>query len=102
MDSWIEQLGLAAITYAALPVLNAVTADQHLGRSIPAGAWAVAGFDLTVLAAGLGFAAAALVLYRQAAANEVSVAAEGRRDRPFLRPPAGAGAPAALPEDAAG
>ena len=100
--AWIEQLGLAAIAYAALPLLNAVTTDQHLGRSIPAGAWAVAGFDLTVLAAGLGFAAAALVLYRQAAADEVSVAAEGRRDRPFLRPPAGAGAPAPLPEDAAG
>ena len=95
--AWLDTLGLAAVAWAALPALNALTTDQHLGSSIPAGAWAVAGFDLTALAAGLGFGCAALCLSRQWA----GAAAAGRPGDLVDRSPA---LPAAtpLPEDAAG
>ena len=77
--AWHDSLRLAACAYAALPVLNALTTDQHLAASIPAGAWALAGFDLVSLAAGLGFAVAALGLPRKGGAVRVAVAAGGLR-----------------------
>jgi len=49
---WIIQLGVAAFMFGAIPLLNAATTATHLGVSIPAGLWAVAGFDLTCLALG--------------------------------------------------
>lgn len=57
--AWAEQLWAGAALFALLPVLNFATAAGHLGNSLPAGNWILAGFDLTVLAAGLllGFAA---------------------------------------------
>ncbi|RZJ26513.1 MAG: PepSY domain-containing protein [Haliea sp.] len=51
---WMIQLGVAAFLFGAIPLLNAATTDTHLGVSIPAGLWRVAGFDLTCL--GLGAA----------------------------------------------
>ncbi|MGY0713963.1 PepSY-associated TM helix domain-containing protein [Azospirillum argentinense] len=56
---WAEQLGAGAALFALLPVLNLATAAGHLGDSLPAGNWLLAGFDLTALAVGLllGFAA---------------------------------------------
>ena len=95
--AWLDTLGLAAVAYAALPVLNALTTDQHLGNSIPAGAWAVAGFDLTALAAGLGFGCAGLCLSRQWAG---AAAAGPSRDLVDPSPTLPAATP--LPEDAAG
>lgn len=49
---WIVQLGIAAFLFGAIPLLNTATTATHLGVSIPAGMWAVAGFDLTCLALG--------------------------------------------------
>ena len=95
--AWLDTLGLAAFAYAALPALNALTTDQHLGNSIPAGAWALAGFDLAALAAGLGFGCAALYLRRHWA----GAAAAGRSGDLVGRSPA-LQAAAPLPEDAAG
>ena len=92
--AWHDSLRLAACAYAALPVLNALTTDQHLGVTIPAGAWALAGFDLVSLATGLGFGVAAVVLRRQ----EVAVAAAERL--PDGMPAVSGATP--LPEDAAG
>ena len=95
--AWIDALGLAAVAYAALPVLNALTTGQHLGNSIPAGAWAVAGFDLATFAAGLGFGLAVLCLRRQwagaAAAGRAGDLVERSTTLPAATP---------LPEDAAG
>lgn len=56
---WAEQLWASAALFALLPVLNLATAAGHLGNSLPAGNWLLAGFDLTALAVGLllGFAA---------------------------------------------
>ena len=58
--AWVEQLWIAAAAFALLPVVNALTTDKHLGVTLPAEAWGLAGFDLTVLAFGLVFAATAL------------------------------------------
>lgn len=54
--AWGEQLALAALAWAALPVLNALTTGLGLNQSIPAGDWAMAGFDLTALGCGVLFA----------------------------------------------
>ena len=95
--AWHDSLRLAACAYAALPVLNALTTEQHLGVTIPAGAWALAGFDLVALATGLGFGVAAVVLRRQ----EVAVAAAERLPGSDEEMPA-VSATTPLPEDAAG
>ncbi|GAB1578279.1 PepSY-associated TM helix domain-containing protein [Bordetella petrii] len=49
---WPDLLSLAAALALALPALNAVTTARHLGVSLPAGDWVMAGFDLTALASG--------------------------------------------------
>jgi len=48
---WMDLLSLTAVLALTLPVLNALTTDRHLGVSLPAGDWVMAGFDLTSLAA---------------------------------------------------
>lgn len=55
--AWIEQTGLAALVYGLLPLVNALTTDRHLAASLPAGDWVMAGFDLSMLALGVAFAA---------------------------------------------
>jgi len=57
--AWRELLWLDAAAYALLPALNAATTRRHLGITLPAGDWALAGVDLTLLAAGLAFGWAA-------------------------------------------
>ncbi|MEX0740776.1 MAG: PepSY-associated TM helix domain-containing protein [Pseudohongiella sp.] len=52
-QAWVEQFALGGLAFAALPVLNWLTTDRHLGQSVPAQDWVLAGFDLTVLALGL-------------------------------------------------
>lgn len=61
---WRWQLMVGAALFALLPLLNAFTTHAHLGVTLAAGRWAFAGFDLTVLALGLGLATAAWVLQR--------------------------------------
>jgi uncharacterized iron-regulated membrane protein len=58
--AWIEELSIGATAFVLLPVVNALTTNRHLGVTIPAGDWGLAGVDLTALAFGLGLAAAAL------------------------------------------
>ena len=53
---WAEQLGITAAVFGLLPLLNLLTTDKHLGITLPAGVWELAGFDLTVLAVGLACA----------------------------------------------
>lgn len=53
--AWVEQWTVAALAFAALPIVNAVTTGRGLNQSIPAGDWAFAGFDLTCLAAAALF-----------------------------------------------
>lgn len=57
---WVELFWFSAAAFALLPVLNALTTDRHLGITLPAGDWALAGFDLTML--GLGALCALLAV----------------------------------------
>ena len=53
--AWRDELALAGLLLLLLPGLNALTSERHLGSSVPAGDWILAGFDLTALAFGAGF-----------------------------------------------
>ncbi|WP_159915433.1 PepSY domain-containing protein [Pantoea sp. 18069] len=83
--AWLEQLWLAAIAFAALPVLNMATGGVALPAAIFRGQWSVAGFDLLVLALGIlhGFAAwklgksAAMLTPPRAAKNNAGNPANG-------------------------
>ncbi|MCK6186424.1 PepSY-associated TM helix domain-containing protein [Pseudomonas sp. EYE_354] len=57
--AWVEQLSVGALLFMAVPVLNALTTDQHMGVSLARGDWAMAGFDLTCLTSGVFLAWAA-------------------------------------------
>lgn len=63
--AWGEQLWLAGAAYALLPMLNALTTERHLARSLLTGDWVFAGFDLTMLAVGVVFASVAYTLARR-------------------------------------
>lgn len=70
--AWIEQSMIAALAFGLLPVLNAATSDFGLGSSLPAREWMLAGFDLTVLACALGFAAVAWYMHRAPAGSRAA------------------------------
>lgn len=53
---WLTLSWLTVAAYAALPALNALTTDRHLGRTLPQGDWDLAGFDLSMLGLAAGFA----------------------------------------------
>ncbi|PIB91581.1 PepSY domain-containing protein [Caulobacter sp. FWC2] len=57
--AWVEALGAAAILFAAVPVVNALTTPRNLFASLMRGDRVFAGFDLTllVLAGLIGWAA---------------------------------------------
>src|SRR5690606_2084372 len=74
---WRDLLALAAFMAAALPVLNLWTTRRHLGVSLPAGDWVMAGFDLTALAC-----AALLARMAWRAARKAAAAAAPPRARP--------------------
>lgn len=63
---WIHLLWLAAAAYSLLPVLNALTTDRHITRSLINGDWLFAAIDLTFLATGILFAFAAFKLQHRA------------------------------------
>ena len=65
LRAWLESLWLAAAAFALLPLLNALTTDRHLGVTLPAGDWVLAGFDLTMLALGACFAVAVRRVHRK-------------------------------------
>ena len=56
---WIEALALAALLFAAVPFVNALTTPRNLFASFAAGDWLFAAFDavMLLLAAGFGWAA---------------------------------------------
>ncbi|WDM67404.1 PepSY-associated TM helix domain-containing protein [Xanthomonas cucurbitae] len=61
---WSWQLYLGAALLALIPLLNAVTTDVHLGVTLPAGQWALAGVDLVCLGLGVGLGIAGWRLQR--------------------------------------
>lgn len=63
--AWVELLWGCCLAYALVPVVNALTTERHLGRSLPAGDWVFAGFDLSMLALALLFAVMAVKVRRR-------------------------------------
>ncbi|PRB84388.1 PepSY domain-containing protein [Pseudomonas sp. MYb185] len=80
--AWVELLWLAAAAYALLPVVNVLTTDKHLGVTVPAGDWVLAGFDLTMLGLGLAFAYMALKVRRVWLKKTIQVSG-ATRNRPL-------------------
>ncbi|MDQ6214938.1 PepSY-associated TM helix domain-containing protein [Achromobacter insolitus] len=70
---WRDLLAAAAATLALVPVVNALTTSRHLGVSLPAGDWVMAGFDLTCLAGAL-----LLAWMARKAARAANAPAKGR------------------------
>ncbi|MCG8393770.1 MAG: PepSY domain-containing protein [Pseudomonadales bacterium] len=68
--AWVEILWLAAAAFALIPLLNLLTTDKHLGASLPAGEWVLAGFDLTMLGLGAAFAWMGIKVRRRWLAHE--------------------------------
>lgn len=64
--AWRLHATLAAVLFGALPLLNALTTQRHLGRSLPDGDAVMAGVDLGLLALGAGFALLARACRRAA------------------------------------
>ena len=64
---WRMQLWAGAALFAGIPVLNALTTSTHLGVTLFHGPAVVAGFDLTVLALGIGLGCAARMLGKRGA-----------------------------------
>jgi len=62
---WREQSWAAALLFALLPAVNALTTSRHLGQSLAARDWVMAGFDLGVLSLGAGFALLAMHLAKR-------------------------------------
>lgn len=60
--AWVEQLWLAAAAFGLIPVLNWLTTDRHLGVTLPAGVWELAGVDLTMFMFGAVYMVAAFIL----------------------------------------
>ncbi|MFV0278907.1 MAG: PepSY-associated TM helix domain-containing protein, partial [Parahaliea sp.] len=76
--AWVELLWLAAAAFALIPLVNALTTDRHLGVTLPAGDWVLAGFDLTVFALGLAFGYTAIRVRRIWLRKDAEAAAAGR------------------------
>lgn len=72
--AWIELFVLGAAALALLPVLNALTTDRPLWRSLAQGDWAFAGVELV----GLAFAALLAGLARRVARHRLKGARPGR------------------------
>ncbi|MEM7704538.1 MAG: PepSY-associated TM helix domain-containing protein [Pseudomonadota bacterium] len=81
---WPELMWVACFSYAAIPLINAFTTDRHLGKSLWAGDWMMAGFDLTMFATAALFLLAA----RRSAAHQEDVQPEKRpaNQQPILDP----------------
>jgi len=55
-QGWIVLCGLAAVLFAAVPLVSAITTTRNLLASLVAGDWVFAGFELAMLALAAGFA----------------------------------------------
>lgn len=62
---WQAQLAAGALLFALLPVINAFTGPAPLTVSLRTGPSAVAGFDLVVIALGLGLAGGVWIVERK-------------------------------------
>ncbi|HTU66380.1 MAG TPA: PepSY-associated TM helix domain-containing protein [Steroidobacteraceae bacterium] len=74
--AWAEQTWIIAALALAAPLLNALTTGDHLGKTLSAGYWPVAGVDLMLLlTAGIAFVTARR-LQRSTTTDDLPVAQE--------------------------
>lgn len=95
--AWIELLWLGAALLALLPVLNALTTDRGLWRSVADGDWVFAGFDLMMWA----FAALHAMLALRTARHRPRIKPARRTRASTATAAATTSAPATLSEDRA-
>ncbi|WP_083745136.1 PepSY domain-containing protein [Variovorax sp. KK3] len=81
--AWVEQLWAGAAVLALLPVLNMVTTDRPLWRSLAEGDWIFAGIDLMLWA----LAAVHVKLALRTSQHRVPVARGKRTRQPTEAPP---------------
>ena len=86
---WSWQLYLGAALFALVPVVNAITTDVHLGVTLPAGQWTLAGVDLVCLFLGVSLGIAGWRLQHWKAPQPASA----RRARATATAPAQGGVP---------
>ena len=77
--AWVELSVVAATLAGALPVLNALTTERHLGVSLPAHDWVLAGFDLSAIGVGVCFAWLATMVRRKDRAEAAKAARDSER-----------------------
>jgi uncharacterized iron-regulated membrane protein len=77
--AWTEQLALATMLFALLPLLNPLTGGASLLQSLAHSQWSVAGFDLMMLALALLHAAITWWLLRPA---KTAVGSPSRKSAP--------------------
>ncbi|AJA07712.1 PepSY-associated TM helix domain-containing protein [Sphingopyxis fribergensis] len=65
--AWVEALAAVAVSFALVPVINALTTDRSLVASLIADDWVFAGFDATMLLIAAGFGWAASKVLRRSA-----------------------------------
>lgn len=73
-SAWREQLGLGAVLFAGLPLLDLLTSGRYLLGSLMSGSWVMTAFDLTALVTGLFLGWAALKFKALPAAETARVA----------------------------
>jgi len=73
---WTETLVAAAVSFASVPIVSALTTDRSLVSSLFAGDWVFAGFDLSMLLLAAGFGWAASKARRRSAVPRI---ARGKR-----------------------
>ena len=86
--AWRDVLLLAVVATFAVPVVNAFTTERHLGVSLPAGDWVMAGFDLTALGGAMLLAWLAWRAEKKRRANETAAQLASTRSSPATRAPA--------------
>lgn len=73
--TWVELSWFAALAYGLVPLINLLTTDRHLGVTLQAGDWVLAGFDLVMFGLAAGFVLIAVQVRRHwAVTTEVPAA----------------------------
>lgn len=70
--AWPEQCWFVAAVFLGLPVVNWLTTNLHLGVTLLAGNWALAGVDLTAIATGVVAVLVAIALGARQAGRTAS------------------------------
>ncbi|MEM1403039.1 MAG: PepSY-associated TM helix domain-containing protein [Pseudomonadota bacterium] len=73
--AWREQAWLAAVAFAAVPLVNAATTSLHLVNTVSSGDWSLAAIDLSCIALAVSFAVVAAVLGKSPAETKVDAKA---------------------------